>query len=112
MFKKIKTSKSIFSMIVVCILLLGAFLPIGQAEDLEHVKGFEKGPSYKPVVPMKRTTFVNFDENNFLDDFAYLAAVPTSVFNYENKLFSNPLLFYQDIHRFVANRCDTWTMAC
>ncbi|MDH7507029.1 MAG: cell wall-binding repeat-containing protein, partial [Candidatus Thermoplasmatota archaeon] len=39
---------------------------------------------------------VNFDEESYLDDYAYLSAVPTTVFNNGEKLFSYPLLFYQD----------------
>jgi hypothetical protein len=61
-------------------------------------KGFTKGVSSEPVVPLKKATFVNFDENGILDDYAYLAAVPTSVFfdSNNNRIFSNPLLFYQE----------------
>jgi len=58
--------------------------------------GFSKGVSYKPVVPLKKTTFVNYDETSFLDDYAYLAAVPTAVFPANSTLVSSPLLFYQD----------------
>ena len=81
---------------IIFLMLVGALLPMSQAADLKFVKGFDKGPSYEPVVPLKRVTFVNFDENSYLDDYAYLASVPTAVFNNEGKLFSNPLLFYQD----------------
>jgi hypothetical protein len=45
---------------------------------------------------MKQVTFVNFDEDSYLDDYAYLAAVPTAVFQDKGRLFSYPLLFYQD----------------
>ncbi|EMR73554.1 hypothetical protein MBGDN05_00115, partial [Thermoplasmatales archaeon SCGC AB-539-N05] len=78
------------------ILLCSVMLPGISVKATVNVAGFDKGPSYKPVVPMKKVTFVNFDEESYLDDYAYLAAVPTSVFNDGNKLFSNPLLFYQD----------------
>jgi len=74
----------------------GTILPVVLADQIDIINGFDKGPSYKSVVPLKRVTFVNFDENTYLDDYAYLAAVPTAVFNSENKLFSFPLLFYQD----------------
>jgi len=61
-------------------------------------KGFTKGVSWESVVPLKKATFVNFDENGILDDYAYLAAVPTAVFSDSNndRIFSNPLLFYQE----------------
>jgi hypothetical protein len=41
---------------------------------------------------------INFDKDGILDDYAYLAAVPTSVFSSGGKLYSNPLLFYQDAY--------------
>ncbi len=47
---------------------------------------------------------MNFDENSFLDDYAYLAAVPTAVFKQNNKLFSHPLLFYQDPYPIKEDR--------
>jgi hypothetical protein len=90
--------KSLFvAVTLICIMLGSAILPTALAESKSiDAQGFTKGPSYKPVVPMKRISFVNFDENSYLDDYAYLAAVPTAVFNDGDKLFSNPLLFYQD----------------
>lgn len=93
-----KTFKLSFyvSIIIVFIIIGSNILPNVVADKIDNIKGFDKGPSYKPVVPMKRVTFVNFDENNFLDDYAYLAAVPTTVFNNKNNIFSYPLLFYQD----------------
>ncbi|RLF51681.1 MAG: hypothetical protein DRN24_04540, partial [Thermoplasmata archaeon] len=91
-----KKTKILLPLMITCVFLTSAFLPFVQATDLEQVTGFDKGPSYTSVVPLKKVTFVNFDENSFLDDYAYLAAVPTAVFKHDNKLFSYPLLFYQD----------------
>jgi len=81
---------------ILCVMIGGTNLPVALASNIDKISGFDKGPSYTSVVPIKRATFVNFDENGYLDDYAYLAAVPTSVFNDSCKLFSNPLLFYQD----------------
>ncbi|MCD6236520.1 MAG: hypothetical protein J7K13_01010, partial [Thermoplasmata archaeon] len=41
---------------------------------------------------------VNFDENSYVDDYAYLASIPTTVFYDKDagRLFSYPLLYYQD----------------
>jgi len=66
--------------------------------------GFE-GCSWKPVVPLNRITAVRYDEASYWDDFAYLAAVPSSVFYSEGaqKLYSNPLLFYEPAS---ANRVE------
>jgi len=80
-------------------LVIGAnIVPVVSAGKIDNIKGFDKGPSFKSVVPMERLTFVNFDQNSYLDDYAYLAAVPSAVFNTEDKLFSYPVLFYQDVY--------------
>ena len=76
-------------------------LPLISAQDTRGLiseKGFTKGVSYKPVVPLKKAIFVNFDEQGILDDYAYLAAIPATVFTDGSRLFSNPLLFYQDTY--------------
>jgi hypothetical protein len=69
-----------------------------QGEKLEYIKGFDKGPSYTSVVPLEKATFINFDEDSYIDDYSYLASIPTSVFKdqEENRLFSHPLLFYNE----------------
>ena len=87
-----------FVIIVICWFLLGAILPFTQGSEVNRIRGFDKGPSYTSVVPMEKVTFVNFDEDTYLDDYAYLAAVPTAVFRdqKENILYSHPLLLYQD----------------
>lgn len=51
-----------------------------QNVSAENVKGFDKGVSWASVVPLKKVTFVDFDENNYLDDYTYLASIPTAVF--------------------------------
>jgi hypothetical protein len=89
-------SKNIILVMVVVLFLAGSFAPLSQGLSVDSYKGFDKGPSYTNVVPMKKVTFVNFDENSYLDDYAYLASVPTCVFEDDGKLYSNPLLFYQD----------------
>jgi len=101
----VKISKKMnngIALAVVCIMLLGAFLPFAQADVVDRVDGFDKGPSYTNVVPIKRVTIVNYDEDSYLDDYAYLAAIPTAVFKDQtsDRLFSNPLLFYQDEYEY------------
>jgi len=68
------------ALLVFCIMLFGAFLPFAQADTSDRAIGFDKGPSYTNVVPMKKVTFVNYNEDSLLDDYAYLASVPTAVF--------------------------------
>ncbi len=88
------------SVLVVAMFLISALLPstIGANQSLEHIQGVDKGVTYKPVVPVKRTTFVGYDESSYIDDYAYLSAVPTTVFHDKNgdRVFSSPLLFFQD----------------
>ncbi|UCF12194.1 MAG: hypothetical protein JSW06_09150 [Thermoplasmatales archaeon] len=89
----------IISLFIILTMIGGAALPTVIADTNKiYVDGFEKGISWKPYIPLKRTTFVQFDEESYIDDYAYLAAVPTAVFygKIEDKIFSNPLLFYQD----------------
>ena len=70
MVKKSSKSNNFFAIIIVCMMLSGAVMPVTLATNTDRIKGFDKGPSYKPVVPMKKVTFVNFDENSYLDDYA------------------------------------------
>jgi len=94
---KITTKINAFLAItLLCIMLSAAIAPVAMSVNIDRIQGFDKGLSYKSVVPLKRMTFVNFDEDTYLDDYAYLAAIPTAVFNQGDKLFSNPLLYYQD----------------
>jgi len=95
--KKISKSRKLIPILAAFLIIVGVFLPVTQAPGVEYgIKGFDKGCSYTSVAPMKKVTFVNFDENSFLDDYAYLAAVPTAVFNDGKNLFSHPLMYYQD----------------
>jgi len=95
--EKIKSRTNIFmALLAVFIMLIGTVLPSILAVNVDHISGFDKGPSYKSVVPLKKTTMIGFDEESILDDYAYLAAVPTAIFDDGDRLFSHPLLFYQD----------------
>ena len=89
----IKRSNRILSLIFILIIIIGAFIPANEAASNIMPRGFDKGPSYKSVIPTKKVTFVNYDDETLIDDYAYLAAVPTAVFNYDGDLVSHPLLF-------------------
>ncbi|HEC95108.1 MAG TPA: hypothetical protein ENI45_03985, partial [Thermoplasmatales archaeon] len=88
------------TVVLVILMLTTAVLPAAVAKSniKEGVKGFDKGVSWANVVPLKKVTFVNFDKDSYLDDYAYLAAVPTTVFydKTSGRLFSYPLLYYED----------------
>ncbi len=85
---------------IVVVMLLSVVSPTALAKTniKDLYQGYDKGVSWKPVVPVKKVTFVNFDEDSYLDDYAYLSAIPTAVFydKEKDRLFSHPLLFYQD----------------
>jgi len=97
-FEKMKTNNvsRIISFFIISMFALGSLIPLTLSTDHIQRDGFDKGPSYTSVVPMKKVTFINFDENTLLDDYAYLAAVPTAVFKQNNTLYSHPLLFFDD----------------
>jgi hypothetical protein len=88
--------KQIIILMIVLFFIFGALIPSIQASEFRGHRGIDKGPSYKPLTPLKKVTFVGFDEETLIDDYAYLAAVPTAVFNTGENLVSHPLLFYQD----------------
>jgi len=100
MSKNSHRKKVIISVALVALFIIGSILPNALAANtgLKHITGVDKGVSWKPYIPLKKTTFVDYDENNLLDDYSYLAAVPTSVFYDKDKerIFSNPLLFFKD----------------
>jgi len=99
MVKKLHNINAICAVITIFVMVGGTIIPTVIAETSRlYVEGFDKGISWKPSIPLKRTTFIQLDQESYLDDYAYLAAVPTSVFYDKNsdKIFSNPLLFYED----------------
>lgn len=103
--EKIKFRINVFIAIsVVFIMLIGVVLPFALAVNVDHVAGFEKGPSSLPVSAIKKTTLVNYDENSLVDDYAYFACVPTAVFKNQNQLYSYPLLFYQDEYQYEDDK--------
>jgi len=93
MIKLLNIKRAIISLIIF-ILLLNIILPNTTANS--ESDGYDKGVSWKPVIPIEKVTFVNFDEESYIDDYSYLAAIPTSVFCFEDKLYSHPLIYYQD----------------
>ncbi len=98
--KKLRDTKQMILVFMsIYILTISAIIPSVFADpQILEMKGFDKGVSWKPMIPMKRTTFVNFDPDSYLDDYSYLASIPTAIF-YDKQndcVFSNPLLFYQD----------------
>ncbi len=92
--------RGVLYLAVAMMLLSSTLFPmvLGKTNIPGRIEGYDKGVSWRPVVPLKKVAFVNFDKEGYLDDFAYLSAVPTSVFydKNANRLFSYPLLYYTD----------------
>ena len=91
--------KPIFILVTICSLVLVTFVPLAGADTTMLTQpGFTKGVTWKPYIAMKKTTFVDYDTESYLDDYAYLAAVPTTVFydEYSDTVYTNPLLFFED----------------
>ena len=87
--------KQIISILLVTLLLLTTFSINISAVSI-HNEPYSTGPNYLAVNPLKKVTFVNYDDQSTLDDYAYLAAIPTTVYNVGDRLISYPLLYYQD----------------
>ena len=95
--EKVDVNKKLIIFLTVLVLVAGVFIPITEAKtDISNINRTDRGPSHYPVIPIKKTTMVDFDEDTLIDDYSYLAALPTTVFKTDNKLISHPLLYYQD----------------
>ncbi len=46
------------------------------------------------LVPLRRLTLVEYDDISYRDDFAYIAAIPSSIFSYNLTRYISPQLFY------------------
>lgn len=108
--KKSYFMKNIISIFVVLILVSTTMIGTAieeKSSDLDTL-GNDKGPSYKTVIPVEKVTMINYDENSLLDDYSYLAGVPTAAFQYEDKIISHPILFYQDYYDVTENKEKTF----
>ena len=63
----------------------------GEDDTLEAV-------AWKPIAPLQTTTMIGYDGTGFADDFAFMAAIPTGVFQDDGTLYSSPVLFYTPPH--------------
>ncbi len=83
---------------VFLILMVSIVNPVFGNSSAKNNKGFTKGVSFTNVSPVEKATFINFDKEGIIDDFAYLSAIPTAIFNdpSNGRVISHPILFYQD----------------
>ena len=88
-------TRSLLYITITLSLITTASIPITAAPPAQ---GFTQGVTWKPYVPLKKVTFVNQEQGTLVDDYAYLAAVPTTVFydKTAKTMYTNPLLFYED----------------
>jgi len=93
MLRKDEKIKIIIS--ILCLLFVSILTPVISGTSINHKNGFEKGITWQPFKPIKKTTFVNFDKETLVDDYSYLASIPASVFNDGKSIYTNPLLFFQ-----------------
>lgn len=95
-FKHFKKTTIVFIILMSLILTSTlSFVGVSKEQNISKV-GFDKGPSYLPSINLRETTFVNYDPDSYVDDYAYFVSIPTAVFKNNNCLYTHPLLFYQD----------------
>lgn len=82
---------------VTSLLLMGTIIPSISAKDvnIDKIDTFDKGIPWQEFKTLKKVTFVNFDKESLIDDYAYLASIPASVFSNGEMIFTSPLLFFQ-----------------
>ena len=85
----IHMAKRLFAVVVFLSMLSMAYIESGEI-------GKNAIASEQNFIPIKKVTFVKFDESSYIDDYAYLAAIPASIFRYDGKIYAYPLLFYDD----------------
>ena len=55
-------------------------------------------------VPLRRLTIVSPDSNSYIDDFAYMSAIPSSVFNHNDTQYISPLIYT------YGSESETWLL--
>ena len=89
-----KYQAGIIIVLLLTISFSGCFGPEEVKETTPTETGFN-GVSWASVIPEKAAMLIQHDEDTYLDDYAYLAGVPASVFYDSNSdnIISYPLLF-------------------
>jgi len=87
----------IFQAAIIMIPVQGNVAVVDDEQDIEPESSL-KAVAWKPVSPLKSATFVRYDGDGYEDDFAFMAAIPTAVFQEDGELYSSPVLFYSPPH--------------
>jgi hypothetical protein len=83
--------------VLLVVLMLGAIAPItatfnNSGQD-SKVNDFVPSDLAANQIPLSRVAFVAPDPTSYVDEFAYMAAVPTSIFYFNDTQFISPLIY-------------------
>ena len=91
-----KSRKQLISFLV-SILIVGTLAPLTSSYILSgsNANPMSHNLSNFPAnqVPLSRVAFVAPNPESYVDEFAYMATVPTSVFHYNNTQYISPLIY-------------------
>jgi hypothetical protein len=96
--------KQILSFLLV-VLMVGTIVPFAGSFKLDNTPDVyitSELPSNQ--VPLSRVAFVAPNPSSYIDEFAYMAAVPTSVFYFNDTQYISPLLYSQ------GSESETWLL--
>ncbi|MGA1872528.1 MAG: hypothetical protein ACMUHY_02555 [Thermoplasmatota archaeon] len=81
---------------IALVVLSPVYSTVGSSAESNLPAGYES-VSYEDMTPIDKVTLIDHDREGIEDDFAFLAAVPASVFRSEDdsRVFMNPVLFYE-----------------
>ncbi|MHA1906217.1 MAG: hypothetical protein ACW98Y_02900, partial [Candidatus Thorarchaeota archaeon] len=90
--------KFTITLLIVTSLLLMTILPISTpvVDSLQRTLNdidFNVSDIPDDPIPMSRATFVSYDPDSYIDDFAYMAAIPSSLFYHGGSKYVSPLLY-------------------
>jgi len=107
----IRSRKQLLSFLVV-VLIVGTMAP---AAGSFINSGFDTSPSGHVLsdvttdqIPLSRVAFVAPDSNSYVDEFAYMAAIPTSIFYFNDTQYISPLI-YSDGSESESWLLDDWS---
>ncbi|MHA2396334.1 MAG: hypothetical protein ACXAC0_06480 [Candidatus Thorarchaeota archaeon] len=107
----INSRRKPLSLLVVA-LMLGTLAPITGSFIFSGLDSVSKGHVLSAVptdqVPLSRVAFVAPNPNSYVDEFAYMAAVPTSLFYFNDTQFISPLI-YSDGSESESWLLDDWS---
>jgi len=92
--------KSLGSVLAVLVMVMATFigcLQDAKAEINVNLQPVPQAATWAPLIPMKNVFVVRYDPESYVDDYAYMAAVPTAVFyDKDNRVvYGAPLLYWE-----------------